>query len=82
VSNADGTCPEEWLRTLAGCLESALGTTVNVNDPFKGGFIIRSHASEMPWVQLELSRGDFLRVHEKRNAVWTALAEWCAIHGP
>lgn len=82
VSNGDGTtCPEAWTRSLARCFEEALGRPVAVNDPFKGGFITRSHASEMPWVQLELSRGDFIGVHEKRNAVWTALAEWCAMHG-
>lgn len=80
VSNGDGTCPDEWARSLAECLEAVLGRRVSVNDPFRGGYITRTHACEMPWVQLELSRGDFIGVHEKRNAVWTALAEWCAIH--
>lgn len=82
VSNGDGaTCPDEWARALAACLQETLGHEVTLNHPFRGGYITRSHASEMPWVQIELSRGPFLSVHEKRNAVWAALAEWCAIHG-
>jgi formiminoglutamase len=80
VSNADGTCPRGWLESMARCLEDALGRRVQVNDPFRGGHITRTHASEMPWLQLELSRGPFVPVHEKRNAVWVALAEWCAMH--
>jgi N-formylglutamate deformylase len=81
VSNGGGTCPQDWARSLVACLEDALGHEVSLNDPFAGGFIARSHATEMPWVQIELSRGPFLDVHQKRNAVWAALAEWCAIHG-
>jgi formiminoglutamase len=81
LSNGDGTCPEEWMASLAACLGDALGHLVAINDPFRGGYITRTHASELPWVQLELSRGGFLGIHEKRNAVWAALAEWCAIHG-
>jgi len=80
LSNGDGTCPTEWIESLAECFEAAIGQPVSINRPFRGGHITRSHASEMPWVQLELSRGDFLDVHEKRNAVWAALAEWCALH--
>ena len=80
LSNGDGTCPQDWIESLARCFQDALGHPVAINHPFRGGYITRSHAAEMPWVQLELSRGDFLNVHEKRNAVWAALAEWCALH--
>ena len=47
---------------------------VTVNDPFRGGYITRSHAAEMPWVQLELSRGPFAANSEKRRRVLRALA--------
>jgi N-formylglutamate amidohydrolase len=77
LSNADGTCPEDWLKSLAGCIERAFACPVSLNDPFKGGFIIRSHAHELPWVQLELSRAPFLIPAQKRRRALDALGEWC-----
>jgi N-formylglutamate deformylase len=77
LSNADGTCPEAWLESLAACLERSFETAVARNDPFRGGFIVRSHAAEMSWVQLELSRGPFLTDDQKRQRVLSALCEWC-----
>jgi len=29
----------------------------------KGGYFIRLHAKELPWIQLELSREGFLTLH-------------------
>jgi formiminoglutamase len=78
ISNAGRTCPQEWIRSLAECLEKASGQRVSVNHPFKGGFIIRSHAAELPWLQLELSRAPFAASDEKRRFVLEALGEWCA----
>jgi hypothetical protein len=66
------------MRSLAQCLERASGESVSVNHPFKGGHIIRSHAAELPWVQLELSRAPFATNREKRMFVLEALGEWCA----
>jgi formiminoglutamase len=77
LSNGDGTCPEGWYRSLAACLEDALETTVALNRPFRGGFIIRAHAAELPWVQLELSREPFLEAAAKRERVVAALERWC-----
>lgn len=78
LSNADRTCPADWLRSLAACLEHAFEHPVSVNEPFKGGFIIQSHAGELPWVQLELSRAPFLPDSAKRARVLGALREWTA----
>jgi N-formylglutamate amidohydrolase len=78
LSNADRTCPADWLRSLAACLEDAFKHPVSVNEPFKGGFIIQSHARELPWVQLELSRAPFLPDSAKRARVLGALREWTA----
>lgn len=78
VSNGDGTCPDAWAAALAECLARRLRGAVRVNDPFRGGFITRTHAAEMPWLQLELSRGDFMSIEDKREAVREALTEWCA----
>jgi N-formylglutamate deformylase len=77
LSNADGTCPMEWIRRLAAFFEGAFQTRVSINHPFKGGYIIKSHASEIPWVQLEMSRTPRLSNQEKRHKVLQVLQSWC-----
>jgi formiminoglutamase len=74
LSNADGTCPDEWMGWLVEAFRQAFERPVSVNDPFKGGYITRSHATEMPWVQLELSRAAFLPLAEKRERTPSALS--------
>jgi formiminoglutamase len=76
VSDAEGTCDRGWTDELATQLAEALGSEVRINDPFKGGYITRKHASELPWLQLEISRGDFASVNEKAIAVRAALENW------
>jgi formiminoglutamase len=77
LSNADGTCPEEWFYLLADCLCEAFGRKVSLNKPFRGGYIIRHHSKEISWLQLELSRNPSLSIEYKRNAVVSALKKWC-----
>lgn len=77
LSNGSGTCPREWLDALANCFYRALGRTPSINEPFTGGYITRTHAVEMPWVQLELSRGPFMSLKQKRECVLRALRDWC-----
>jgi formiminoglutamase len=77
LSNAAGTCPQEWLDSLARCFALAFDSEPSINTPFRGGHITRTHASEMPWVQLELSRAPFLSPEEKRERVLRALGDWC-----
>ncbi len=81
LSNADTTCPEAWFLGLAECLEEACGLPVARNTPFRGGYITRTHAREIPWVQLELSRAPFLSLEEKRTGVIGALETWCRRQG-
>lgn len=77
LSNGDGaTCPGGWFERLGECLADAFDGNVSLNDPFKGGYIVRSHASEMPWIQLELSRADFMENVEKGERVLRALRIW------
>ncbi len=77
ISNADSTCPKEWITSLADCFEKAFEKEVAINRPFKGGYIVRSHAKELPWIQLELSRAPFLSNEEKSFRVLEALKNWC-----
>ncbi len=78
LSNGDGaTCPEAWIEALRDSFEETFGPHVRVNEPFKGGFITRAHAAELPWIQIELSRGPHMSNEEKRAAVLKALTRWC-----
>lgn len=80
VSNADGSCPNDWARALAHHLQDVSGKEARVNDPFNGGHIIRAHAPELPWVQVEISRAPFASDSEKRSWVLEGLRRWCADH--
>jgi formiminoglutamase len=78
LSNANGTCPADWFELLAACLEEVFELSVARNQPFRGGFIIRNHAAELPWVQLELSRAPFLPAEKKRRNILGALQNFFA----
>ena len=73
LGHADGTCPAKWMACLRRSFREQFGPSVTVNAPFRGGYITRSHASEIPWVQLELSRAPFASNREKRRRVVRAL---------
>jgi formiminoglutamase len=77
LSDGDGTCPRQWLGELALCLGRAFGREVAINHPFTGGYIIRRHASELPWIQIEFSRAPFMSLFEKRARLLKALTRWC-----
>jgi len=77
LSNGEGTCPQAWIDSLARCFEEQFGPSVSINAPFTGGYITRRHASEMPWIQVELSRGPFLSTAEKHEGVRGAIRSWC-----
>ena len=77
LSNAGRTCPAEWLKHLAVCFREVHPTNVAINHPFTGGYIIQSHASELPWVQVELSRSAFLSDEQKHECVLRALTMFC-----
>jgi len=76
LSNAFGTCPDEWINGLAGYLGRYFSEKIAINHPFKGGYIIRTHFREMPWMQLEISRGEFASVKEKKEQLLQALWHW------
>jgi N-formylglutamate amidohydrolase len=80
LSNAGFTCPRDWIDSLAESFEFVFEKEVRINDPFRGGYIIRSHAKELPWVQLEISRAPFLSNEEKNQRVLEALTRWFQKH--
>ena len=77
ISNDDRTCPNEWMAALKESLARQLGGEVSINTPFRGGYITRTHAAEMPWLQIELSRAAFMPLEDKRRAVLQALRDLC-----
>ncbi len=77
ISNSFGTCPDEWMRILAIALKKYLTDDVSINDPFGGGYIIRSHASEIPWIQIEMARRDFLDNSGKKEGLLSSMNELC-----
>jgi formiminoglutamase len=82
LSNGDGTCPQEWLNRLAVCLSDSFGEQVLLNHPFTGGFITRSHSTELPWIQLELSRVATMSLSQKRTRLIQALTRFVESIGP
>jgi hypothetical protein len=77
LSNADGTCPDDWLIELAQCFHKVFSNEqVKINDPFKGGYIIRNHSTKIPWLQIELSRTESISNKDKRNWIREALFAW------
>ena len=79
ISNADGTCSAEWLRSLAICLGDSFGERVSLNRPFKGGFISRSHSTELPWIQVELTRATTMSLSSKRDRFVQALTQFAVM---
>lgn len=74
LSDLEGqSMPTGWMQLLAQSFEKSFNEAPAINDPFKGGYITQAHASEMPWVQIEFSRGDFLSNQEKRVLFLKAL---------
>ena len=77
LGNVNGrSCPDKWVSQLASCFKKHYDGDVAVNSPFSGGYITQTHAHEMPWIQLELSRCDCFSTEEKNARVLTALKCW------
>jgi len=57
------TCPPEMIRSLARFLKEQFpeeANSITLNDPFQGGYIVRRHSNNLPWVQIELNRRSYL----------------------
>ena len=81
LSDADGAFPADWLKSMKDCLQQSFQVEVSLNRPFKGGHIIQAHASEMPWVQVEISRTDHLDNEEKKRRFLSTIEKFYSIIG-
>ncbi|MHC4538014.1 MAG: N-formylglutamate amidohydrolase [Planctomycetota bacterium] len=79
LGNADGTFPDHWLRIMKDCFRQSFQVEISLNKPFRGGNIIRTHASEMPWVQVEISRTDVLDNKQKQKKFLDAIRRFHSI---
>jgi formiminoglutamase len=77
LSNGDNTCPDDWIKSLAEILASLFREEVSINRPFRGGYITRHHAAEMPWLQIELSRTPSYSDAFKGECVLAGLQRFC-----
>lgn len=77
LSNANGTCRQEWLDSLATCLAAAFKEKIAINAPFRGGHIIRTHAAEIPWLQVEISQTEAYSDDFKKNCLLEGLHRFC-----
>lgn len=79
LGDVDGlTFPTAWMDLLHTAVQKRFaGFQVTRNSPFRGGHITRLHGTEMPWVQIEVSRSEFLPAEEIRARLFDALAELC-----
>lgn len=95
------TCPPEMIRSFARILKEqfpAEANNITLNDPFLGGYIVRQHSKNLPWIQIELNRRSYLspewydpenlevchkRITRLRNGLFAAVREFvCHNHRP
>ncbi len=76
IGDGDGTCPRDWAEQLVDCFQRYYTGEVTLNRPFHGGYIVRAHAAELPWVMIELNRAPFASDAEKGRRVLAALTDW------
>jgi N-formylglutamate deformylase len=74
LGNGNGeSCSNEWMVLLQSAFQRQFPGDVTVNQPFSGGYITQFHGTEMPWIQIELSRGGFATPEQKSKWVINAL---------
>lgn len=83
IGDGNGACRRDWAESLLECFRRRFPGEVTLNHPFGGGYITRHHGLEMPWVQIELSRGAFASAQQKGVWVLAALSDWVSsVSGP
>lgn len=79
IGDGDGSCPRPWAEALRDTLAEAFDGDARLNDPFRGGHIIRHHAQELPWIMIELSRSPAIPRGEITERLMRALGQWVTV---
>jgi N-formylglutamate deformylase len=79
IGNVQGqSFPASWTTLLHDSFQQAFAPfSVTLNEPFAGGYICQYHGREMPWVQLEVSRSEFLPHSDVKSRIIQALSTTC-----
>ena len=93
--NARTTCPADWIRQLAMCFRKVFNLNsgeVRLNDPFRGGYITKTHSKQKSWIQIEINRKLYLespyfnestlqvsaeRIAELNEMIYQVLCRFC-----
>ncbi|MEJ2136769.1 MAG: N-formylglutamate amidohydrolase [Desulfofustis sp.] len=57
------TCPPQMIRLLSRFLQEQFpeeAHSIVLNSPFLGGYIVRQHSKNLPWIQIEVNRRSYL----------------------
>jgi N-formylglutamate deformylase len=76
LSNGKGTCSDDTMDSLAECFARAFGATPAISHPETGGYSIRRHATELQWVEIQISQIGPLSLEAKAKAMKIALELW------
>lgn len=71
-NNNGNSFPEQWTEIFMKSFQQEF-TFVTLNDPFAGGHITRCHGTEMPWIQIETRRGDWMNLNDKQERINVAV---------
>jgi formiminoglutamase len=79
IGTGNGSFPLEQAESLVQYLAPLFRGLVTIDTPFRGGYIVRHHGRELPWLQLELSRTSVFSNREKRLRIIAALDAWLRV---
>ena len=77
LGNGYGTCSDKMINEMASSFANEFGeSNVTINEPFAGGYIIKKHSAEIPWIQIEVSREPFMKNQDKKEKIISAVTAW------
>ena len=79
ISDRNGLSANQvYVNRLTHWLQKAFeGYEVKVNSPFSGGYTLRAHSTEIPYIQIEVSRTQAISDLEKSARLVAALTSFC-----
>jgi len=77
VGGGGRAIPEDWYQELILALQDSFRVPVSLDDPFRGGHIVRSRPGGIPWVQITLASTPWATDEEKAEALYAGLRVFC-----